>query len=92
MSIGIIIFTILLALLATWYLLKPHFSEQEEFTNQTDARQGSLKDEKKRLVQILRDLELDHDTEKVSDDEFDRMNHELRFELVETMKQIEKQK
>jgi len=78
----------LLSLGAAWYLVKPHIAAETELFSQTTSRKNTLLEEKERLVQILRDLELDHDTHKLSDDEFEIMNRQIRAELAGTLEKL----
>ena len=80
----------ILGLVSAWFLIAPHLKASDyNAPEKEDARRQSLLEEKERLIQIIRDLELDHATHKISDEEFEVMNSRLRFDLVETLKQLE---
>ena len=51
-------------------------------------RADTLEEEKNRLLQILRDLELDKDTQKISDEEFAVMNQRIRAELGQVFERL----
>jgi|GEM_PF-5606758 len=85
MNLGIII-AVILGLLSAWLLISPHLVSA---TNNTDQRRSNtLVEEKERLLQILRDLELDKDTYKISNEEFALMNQQIRAELGQVLEKI----
>jgi hypothetical protein len=85
MTLGLII-SVIFGLLSAIGLIYPHFIKNEVVGS--SLRSSTLKEEKERLLQILRDLELDHDTNKISDDEFSAMNSQIRRELSQILERI----
>ncbi len=89
MSIYLIL-SIMFGLISAWFLISPHLAGANYILPEKEnARRNSLLEEKDRLIQILRELELDFNTQKLSQDEFDRMNNELRAEFVSILKKLE---
>ncbi len=78
--------SIVLGLGSAWALIYPHIMPPS--TERTTRRSSTLIEEKERLLQILRDLELDHDTQKISDEEFSVMNNQIRRELSLVLERI----
>ncbi len=85
MSVGLVI-SVIFGLASAIALIYPHFG-QNKFVENT-LRSSTLKEEKDRLLQILRDLELDRDTHKISDEEFSVMNSQIRRELSQVLERI----
>jgi hypothetical protein len=85
MNLGVLIAGAL-GILSAWALVYPHLRAQEESKNQ--MRADTLEEEKNRLLQILRDLELDKDTQKISDEEFAVMNQRIRAELGQVFERL----
>ena len=85
MKFGILVASAL-GMLSAWALVYPHLRAQGEVKNQ--RRTDTLEEEKDRLLQILRDLELDRDTQKISDDEFAIMNQRIRAELGQVFERL----
>lgn len=85
MSLGIAA-AVFLGLLSAWLLISPHLVASSSATSQ--RRSDTLMEEKDRLLQILRDLELDKDTQKISNEEFAIMNQQIRLELGEVLEKI----
>jgi hypothetical protein len=85
MNLGIII-AVILGLLSAWLLISPHLVSSTDNTDQ--RRSNTLVEEKERLLQILRDLELDKDTYKISNEEFALMNQQIRAELGQVLEKI----
>lgn len=82
-----LIAAILLGLVSAWAICGPHIGEKRESKGNL-ARSNTLLEERERLVQILRDLEFDHDTQKISDEEFGLMNRQLRAELAGVLERL----
>lgn len=69
------------ALAAFWQSLRAAFGvasiEQARGIIESEER-AALRDEKASLLTSIRDLELDHDADKISDADFERLNRRLR--------------
>lgn len=85
MSLGLIV-AVMLGMLSAWFLISPHLVGKTDVVDR--RRSNTLVEEKERLLQILRDLELDKDTHKISDEEFAVMNQEIRSELGQVLEKI----
>lgn len=79
---------ILLGLVSGWAVCSPHIGEKRAFKGSL-ARSNTLLEERERLVQILRDLELDHETQKISEEEFGLMNRQIRAELAGVLERLQ---
>lgn len=80
-----------LSFVCAWYLLKPMFSASEMFSQTADQTSLMvLLDQKTRSINMLRDLELDYSTSKLSKEEYDSIKAELSFDLAEVMGKIDK--
>ncbi len=64
----------------TWFILRPHFDAEQVAT--TGATDTSLADQRERCIQVLKDLELDLATGKVSAEEYARMRASVGHELL----------
>jgi len=85
----IIAATILLSVAVAWALLAPHFCTTP--VGSLESRdEGVLIDQKSRCVQVLRDLELDHSTQKISTEDYMRTKNELEVELAGIITTLEK--
>lgn len=73
-------------MLISWYLLKPLFENPHLLAA---AEQGALSDQKSRCVNMLRDLELDFATSKLTEEEYRRMKGELSYELADIINKME---
>lgn len=81
-----------LALTAFWQSLRAAFgvASVDEVRGFVESEErASLRDEKASLLRSIRDLELDHDSDKLSDADFDRLNGRLRGRAREVLKMLE---
>ena len=83
-----LIASILLAFICAWYLLTPHFCEQDGVL-EAIADDRAILDRKERTVQLLKDLDLDFSTGKLASAEYDRMRISLTSELGSILTQID---
>jgi hypothetical protein len=82
---------LLLSIGASWYILSPIFSDSSFAEVSTaDSNINILLDQKTRSVYMLRDLELDYSTGKLSEEEYKTLKDELSFELSEVIEKIDK--
>lgn len=83
---------LLLALAALWQSLRAAFGvvrvEQSAGAVASEER-AALLDEKASLLQSIRDLELDHDSGKISEADFDRLNGQLRSRARQVLQMLD---
>jgi len=68
------------ALIVIWLLVSPHFKSAADYAVRT-TDESSLTQHKNRCLQILRDLELDYSTEKISQEDYEKTKRVLEHEL-----------
>jgi hypothetical protein len=87
----LLVATILTAALVAWFLLQPFCAEQ--VTGVSLGRQSAelerLLDQKERCLQVIKDLELDHATNKVSKEDFERTRASLMSEMAGLLERID---
>ena len=84
----VLLLSILLAVVVAWYVTEPYFAVESGFTiANLDA--NSLSDQRARCVQVLKDLELDFMTGKVSEQDYGEMRRSLSAELAEILKKLD---
>ena len=89
----IILCSLLLALTVAWFVLQPHIEKSPAFMEQDEELNLiSLQDVRDRLVQSLKDLELDRATGKVSEADFSEGKNSLSVELAGILKKIDNRK
>lgn len=85
-----VIFALLLSTFAAWFILKPHFSKNNVKAAGTEASsEAQLLDQKDRFLQMLRDLELDFATAKLSETDYQQSKRELSIELASIINKID---
>ena len=78
-----------LTLAVSWWVLRPHFDPSLSASSLSDAPvQTTLQDQRERCVQVLKDLELDLATGKLSADEYARMRASVGHELLTIVDKI----
>lgn len=87
----------ILVVVVLWFLVVPHLHSSSyvldgavdsfQVTAQAN-RLTELYDKRERYLQILRDLELDHKTGKIADQEFEKMRNPLIAELAQILKEL----
>ena len=80
--------SIVLALLCAWALLQPHVAAQVESAGGNSELEPLL-DQKNRCLQLLKDLELDFATSKVTEVDYTRMRGSLSAELAALLARID---
>ncbi|MCO6429430.1 MAG: hypothetical protein J5J00_01095 [Deltaproteobacteria bacterium] len=81
---------LLLSAAAAWYVFRPLIIENSPAAVQNvSGRELKLLDAKQRLVQMLRDLELDRSTDKMSEQEYDTLKRTLSLELASILKELD---
>ncbi|MDZ4786700.1 MAG: hypothetical protein SGJ02_11565 [bacterium] len=78
----------IIALFSAWFLVRPHFSKAGLLPS--SRSNSSLEEEKERLIQILKDLELDYKTEKIAEGEYQTMRERIRFDLAQALEKLQK--
>ena len=76
--------SILLTIAFAWLLIRPHLSQalaDTQSANLDSALDYATADRKTRLVQLLKDLELDFATAKIDQREYDQAKNSLKQEL-----------
>jgi hypothetical protein len=85
----ILLATLLLAAFVALSILRPVLSaEDAPVLGEAEAEAVRLGDQRSRFLQMLRDLEFDHDTGKVSAEEHQRMRAALVADLSSIMKRL----
>lgn len=82
--------SIVISIITAWFLAKPFFLEASEdalLANSNDTQ--SLIDQKNRCVQVLKDLELDYSTLKLSEEDYKQLQISLRAELAEILRTLD---
>ena len=69
-------------------LIRPFLSEQIPELVEFDSSTRQLTDHRERLLQVLRDLEFDLQTQKISSDDFERTKRSISVELAKVLKQL----
>ena len=81
---------LLLSTVVAWFILKPHFvvaaTEEQDFSL---SAKDSLLEKKDRYLQMLRDLELDFATSKLSPTDYELTKHELSLEMSKIMQELD---
>ena len=81
---------ILLSTIVAWFILRPHFvaSASEEVDFALNA-EDTLLEKKDRYLQMLRDLELDYATSKLSTADYELTKHELSLEMAKIIQELD---
>lgn len=84
-----LILTILLATITAWYLLKPHIRDASGSASVKPKTDAGLLDHKDRVLQVLKDLELDYSTGKVAVEDYQRTRELLRGEAATVLEKLD---
>ena len=80
----------LLAIAAVWFVARPFLSRGgEELSNELPPERLALEEERDRALAALKELEFDHRTGKVSDDDYRSMVGELRRQAADALKALD---
>ncbi|MEW5986547.1 MAG: zinc ribbon domain-containing protein [Chloroflexota bacterium] len=92
MTIGSVLLSVGLLLLVGLFVARPLLSGREEGDNdeRPDGRQALLA-QKEALLTTIRDLDFDHDTGKIPDDEHHRRRTQLTLEAAAILEQLDEQ-
>jgi hypothetical protein len=80
---------ILSSLAAAYLLLRPHFAVEVAGKGELDEERVALLEKKERLLQVLKDLEHDHQTQKISDADYQSARISTGKELADVLKLID---
>jgi Tfp pilus assembly protein PilN len=81
---------VLVALVAIAYVARPLFQTQRSLQSTDDDALGELMARKDAVLLNIKEVEFDHRTGKLNDEDFQRYNLRLRQQAVALLKQIEK--
>ena len=84
-----LVFSILASFVVAWFIVTPLFGGNELLSSGDVLPHDALRDQKDRFVQMLRDLELDFATAKVSSSDYEQTKYELSLQLAEILKRLE---
>jgi len=86
----LIVLTACCTLLLMWFVLTPFFQEETgpALFEESGVRAG-LYDQKERFLQVIRDLDLDFQTKKLSEDDYQAMRSAVSAELGEIMARLD---
>lgn len=83
---------ILLTAVVVWHVVRSHFMSDDQLGNDQDGygseQSRTLNDQRARCLQVLRELELDFATGKVSAVDYNQMRAGLGRELVQLVSQL----
>lgn len=82
--------SLLLALICAWFMLRPHLAEISAGEEAVSSKLEQARDQKERLVRVLRDLELDFQTKKISAQEYEEMKASTSLELAEVLDTLDR--
>jgi hypothetical protein len=88
--VELLIAIVIVVLVAAWVSVPLRRTPEEERAERLeDPVQAELEARKQAKYREIRDTELDHAQGKLSDEEFEQQNAELRAEAVEILKEID---
>lgn len=79
-----------LAVFFAWYILRPGRLSNGESDHHDAVGARVTMEQKERLINMLRDLELDFSTGKLTEAEYTRMRHAISHDLSEIMLKTER--
>lgn len=84
-----LILSILFSISAAWFVVIPLSRGELLSCDEALLSQDSLSDQRDRFVQMLRDLELDYATAKVSLSDYEQTKYDLSIQLSEILNKLE---
>lgn len=85
-----VISTALLSLAIAWFLVRPHLAVQSGPVAAGQSPElNILLDRKERYLQVLKDLQLDYDTKKISEADYQQMRLSMGQDLAATLGAID---
>jgi hypothetical protein len=80
----------LLAVAAVWFVARPFLDRgEEELTVEPPQERLALEEERDRALAALKELEFDHRTGKISDEDYRSMVGELRRRAADALKALD---
>ena len=80
----------LLAVAAVWFVARPFLSRgEEEPPAEPSSERLALEEERDRALAALKELEFDHRTGKISDEDYRGMVRELRRQAADALKALD---
>ncbi len=86
----ILLFGILLSIAAVIYVIWPVLRPSDSLFFEEDDPLTELINRKDTVLQAIKDLEFDYQVGKIDDEDFERLNAQLRRQALGLLKQIEK--
>ena len=87
--VGALLVVAAVVLVALPFLRRPGLSASEDRLEETDAARLELAEERDRALAALKELEFDHRTGKISDDDYRELVGPLRRRAAETLRALE---
>ena len=85
-----LVLALLLTLLIAWLVIGPALSQDLSTQSEGSEHPGQeLQAKKERLLQSLREVELDHSTDKISESDYKETRLEITSELASTYKELD---
>lgn len=79
----VLFFCAVFTLITVWYMMHPLFVKDDEGSvSEQDLSLRGLLDQRERCSQVLRDLELDRETQKIQESDFLHMYSQVQEELT----------
>lgn len=77
------------ALLVSWLVISPYLVERSAVAS-ADMGRIPLEDQRARCIQVLKDLELDYSTQKISQDDYESSRLALSAELAGILEKLDR--
>jgi len=81
---------LVLAALATWFVVLPLFDPQPQLIIDEDGPLADLLQRKETLLLSIKELEFDYQTGKLSSEDYQRLDQRARHQAIALLRQIEK--
>lgn len=78
-----------LAVIVSWQILVPHLSLGAPQAVESGKQALSLADQRARCVQVLKDLELDFSTHKISREDYELSRRSISAELAQILRELD---
>lgn len=78
-----------LSLVTAWFVVGPLLAPREVALRAADPERTALLDQKERCLQVIKDLDLDFETGKISPDEHEHMRAQISFELSQILARLD---
>ncbi len=78
-----------LALGCAWFLVRPHLASVSAPSSIPSLEREHLIEQKGRFVQMLKDLELDLQMKRITQDDYEQMKLSLSLELAQVIEALE---